>query len=208
MWAAWIGILALHQASVAVAAPTSPTADTGWIDEAPAPPTVRRAGIGVPRAAGSLRLGSVHTYDTKGLDTVAQYASADEAISGSAFVYYPSLADTGLTFLATDATIRRRFGPGTRIAEDRLVAVGGVAEAGRRVIYAGGSDGLRSTAATFIRAGGWIIVLRVRRAGRPRSPPIWTPLAPAWRSAATIRSRPMSSRRTIARLSATPMRRC
>jgi hypothetical protein len=103
----------------------------------------------------------VQAYDTAGLDNVAQYASADDAISGTVFIYYPSLADTGLTFLATDATIKRRFGAGTRIVEDGLVAVGGVAGAGRRVIYASVADGLRSSAATFVRAGGWIIVLRV-----------------------------------------------
>jgi hypothetical protein len=143
------------------AAPQVPEPDSAWIDEASKPPTVRRAGIAVPRTAGSLRIAKVQAYDTAGLDNVAQYASADDAISGSVFIYYPSLADTGLTFLATDATIRRRFGAGTRIAEDRLVPVGGVLEAGRRVIYAGASEGARSTAATFVRAGGWILVLRV-----------------------------------------------
>lgn len=136
-------------------------ADPAWIDEPSGLPMVRRAGIAVPRAAGSLTVTKVQAFDTAGLDNVAQYASADEAISGSVFIYYPSLADTGLSFLATDATIRRRFGTGTRIVEDRLVAVGGVAQAGRRVIYAGASNGTRSTAATFVRAGGWIVKIRV-----------------------------------------------
>jgi hypothetical protein len=143
--------------------PPPPVAESGpaWIDEAPKPAAARRAGISVPRAAGSLRMTKVEAYDTTGLDNVAQYASADDAISGTVFLYYPSLADTGLTFLATDATIRRRFGAATRIADDRRVAVGGVPEAGRRVIYSGASEGARSTAAIFVRAGGWILVLRV-----------------------------------------------
>jgi hypothetical protein len=165
-----LATLLLAITSGAVAAPSITLADesqvdgqlgSAWIDEAPSPPMVRRAGIAVQRVAGSLKLGKVEAYDTAGLDTVAQYASSDGAISGSIFIYYPSLADTGLTFLATDATIRRRFGAATRIDDDRLVPVGGVPEAGRRVTYVGASDGTRSTAATFVRAGGWIIVLRV-----------------------------------------------
>jgi hypothetical protein len=122
---------------------------------------VSRAGIGVPREAGSLKLGRVADLGTAGLDDMADYASTDEAISGTIFIYYPTLADTGLTFLATDATIRRRFGPQTRIADDRLVSIGGIEGAGRRVSYSGASEGRRSTMAMFARAGGWILVLRV-----------------------------------------------
>ncbi|HYI39430.1 MAG TPA: hypothetical protein VE053_03840 [Allosphingosinicella sp.] len=156
-------------ASASAAPSAAPTAapeaaapiDSSWIDKAPEPPVAKRAGISIPRSAGILKLTKVQAYDTAGLDNVAQYASADEAISGTVFIYYPSLADTGLTFLATDETIRRRLGASTHIAEDKLVAVGGVAEAGRRVIYAGASEGTRSTAATIVRAGGWIIKIRV-----------------------------------------------
>jgi hypothetical protein len=103
----------------------------------------------------------VRDYGTEGVDDVAQYASADQALSGTIFIYFPTLPDTGLTFLATDETIRRRFGPATKIADDRLVSVAGVANAGRRIVYSGASDGLRATDAMFIRAGSWILVLRV-----------------------------------------------
>lgn len=154
-------LLLLLACGGAAGATDAPAPAPAWTDEAPGLPTVRRAGIAVAREAGSLKLKEVRDYSTEGLDDVAQYASADEAISGTIFIYFPSLADTGLTFLATDATIRSRFGPTTRIAEDKLVAVGGVAGAGRKIVYAGASDGLRSTTATFVRAGGWIVVLRV-----------------------------------------------
>jgi hypothetical protein len=145
-------------------APQQPAATApqpAWTDHAPDPARVNRAGIAVPREAGSLKMTEVRDYGTEGLDDVAQYASADQAISGTIFIYYPTLADTGLTFLATDETIRRRFGPATRVADDRLVTIGGVARAGRRIIYEGASDGARSTGAIFVRAGDWIMVLRV-----------------------------------------------
>ncbi|MES2291045.1 MAG: hypothetical protein V4530_15040 [Pseudomonadota bacterium] len=119
------------------------------------------AQIELPQQAGLMTLESSKEYGSDGFDNVIQYASPDKQISGTAFVYFPSLPDTGLTFLATDAIIRKRFGEGTRVASDQLVAVGGVANAGRKVVYGGASNGTRSTAAMFVRAGGWIIVLRM-----------------------------------------------
>lgn len=154
--------LCLWPISAAAAPPASSTSPKqAWSQSDGADPQVVRAGISVPRQAGVLKLTTVTDLGHDGIDDVAQYASSDEAISGTIFLYFPTLADTGLTFLATDETIRRRFGGQTRIADDRLVEVGGVASAGRRVIYTGASEGRRATAAMFVRAGGWIIVLRV-----------------------------------------------
>lgn len=119
-----------------------------------------RANVSLPIAPGAMILESAHEFDAGGLDASVQYLTPDKAISGSAFVYFPGLADTGLTFLATDAIIRSRFGPRTQIVDDRLVAVAGVSNAGRRVVYSGASEGRRTTAALFVRVGGWIIVLR------------------------------------------------
>jgi hypothetical protein len=158
--------MAASSASVSAAPLVPPAAPAteriaAWTDAPEGRQRVSRAGIDVPHDAGSLKLTEVADLGTEGLDTVAQYESSDEAISGTAFVYYPTLADTGLTFLATDATIRKRFGPQTKLAEDRLVTIGGVSAAGRRVVYAGASGGRRSTSALFVRAGGWMVVLRV-----------------------------------------------
>jgi hypothetical protein len=119
-----------------------------------------RAGISLPHSPGAMVLESAHEFDEGGLDSSVQYLTLDKAITGSAFVYFPGLADTGLTFLATDAIIRSRFGPGTKIDDDRTVTVAGIARAGRRVVYSGASDGRRATAAIFSRIGGWIVVLR------------------------------------------------
>jgi hypothetical protein len=154
-------ILGAVSAAAAAAPKQKAPPPPAWTDRAPDPAVVNGAGIGVPRQAGSLKMIEVRDLGTEGLDDVAQYASADQAISGTIFIYFPALPDTGLTFLATDETIRRRFGPETKIADDRLVTVAGVPKAGRRIVYSGASDGLRSTAALFIRAGGWILVLRV-----------------------------------------------
>jgi hypothetical protein len=147
-------------ALLAAAPPPAATA-SAWDDRPDALPIVRRAGISVPRTAGPLTLKELGDLGKEGLDNIAQYSSGDEALSGTIFIYFPTLADTGLTFLATDATIRHRFGAETKVADDRLVTVGAVPNAGRRVIYTGASEGRRSTTAMFVRAGGWIVVLRV-----------------------------------------------
>lgn len=123
--------------------------------------TIVPAQIGLPQQAGLMTLESSKEYGPDGFDSVIQYASPDKQINGTVFVYFPSLPDTGLTFLATDAIIRKRFGKGTEIASDQLTSVGGVADAGRKIVYRGASDGTRSTVAMFVRAGNWIIVLRM-----------------------------------------------
>jgi hypothetical protein len=68
-------------AGAQAAEPTQP-AQPAWTDHAPDPALVNRAAIGVPREAGSLKMKEVRDYGHDGIDDVAQYASADEAISG------------------------------------------------------------------------------------------------------------------------------
>src|SRR4051812_6543398 len=83
-------------------APKAPPVVSAWTDFGAARPRVIRAGISVAREEGSVKLTGVSDYGKEGLDNVAQYRSADERISGTIFLYYPTLSDTGLTFLATD----------------------------------------------------------------------------------------------------------
>ena len=123
--------------------------------------TANKAGIIVPLAAGTMHKTALKQWNDDGIDLYAHYESADAAIAGTIFVYAPTLPDIGLTFLATDDTIRRRFGASTHVAKDELVAIAGVKGAGRKVIYEGFDEGRRVSTALFVRAGSWIIVGRV-----------------------------------------------
>lgn len=136
------------------------TAPAPWT-EAGVMATAVKAGIAVPLVAGTLRKTDLKQWGNEGIDLYAQYETADRAIMGTIFVYPPTLPDIGLTFLATDEAIRRRFGPATHIAEDTLVSIAGVPGAGRRIIYEGVDTGSRVSTALFVRAGSWVVVGRV-----------------------------------------------
>ena len=103
--------------------------------------TANKAGIIVPLAPGTMHKTALKQWNDDGIDLYAHYESADAAIAGTIFVYAPTLPDIGLTFLATDDTIRRRFGASTHVAKDELVAIAGVKGAGRKVIYEGVDEG-------------------------------------------------------------------
>lgn len=125
--------------------------------------TAVKSGIAVPLSAGTLQKSDLRQYDADGADLYAQYLTPDRRVFGTIFLYAPTLADTGLTFLATDEVIRRRWGSATRIATDELVPIAGVKAAGRRVVYEGANDGKKQLVSTavFVRAGSWIVVGRV-----------------------------------------------
>lgn len=115
--------------------------------------------IDVPKWAGSMSRLEVRDLGSDGVDLVAQYASADEQIFGTIFIYKPTLPHSGLTFLATDEAIRRRLD--AKIIDDQPIAIGGVATAGRRVIYSSSDVRLGSSGLIIVRASGWMLKLRV-----------------------------------------------
>ncbi|MFA6113924.1 MAG: hypothetical protein WC729_08020 [Sphingomonas sp.] len=128
--------------------------------------TVTAGGIGIPAVAGALSLSQTGeaSLKGKGVDNVAQYESDDHEIQGTIYVFYPRYADTALATWATDRAIRERFGPNVTLAADSVVTVGGVPHAGVRRIYQKGeltAGKPLTTAAGFVRAGSWIIAVRV-----------------------------------------------
>lgn len=128
--------------------------------------TATTSGIGIPVRAGALSLSQTGeaSLKGKGLDNVAQYESEDHEIKGTIYVFYPAYADTALATWATDRAIRERFGPNVTLAADSIVAVGGIPHAGVRRIYNRAQLTIGkplTTAAGFVRAGSWIVALRV-----------------------------------------------
>lgn len=154
--------------SVAFARPAVAQLDPGagaWKLEGPFA-TVTAGGIGLPAQAGVLSLSQTGeaSLKGKGLDNVAQYDSDDHEIQGTIYVFYPSYADTALATWATDRAIRDRFGPAVTLGSDSVVTVAGVPHAGVRRIYQKGeltAGKPLTTAAGFVRAGSWIVALRV-----------------------------------------------
>ena len=131
--------------------------------------TAKSSGISVPLKAGSLTNFALRDANGDGADVAAQYDTPDGKILGTIFLYAPTYPDPGLTFLATDESIRRRFGSTAQKIEDELVPVSGVPNAGRKVVYtgiadrklSGDPDGRIYSAAAFVRAGPWMVKVRV-----------------------------------------------
>lgn len=128
--------------------------------------TVTTAAIGVPVRAGPLSLTNTAEASEKGkgLDNVAQFASEDSAVQGTVYVFFSSYADTALSTWATDRAVHQRYGPNVTLTDDRVVAVAGVPSAATRRIYEKAylqPGAALVTAAGFVRAGSWLMGLRV-----------------------------------------------
>lgn len=131
--------------------------------------TAKPSSIGVPLKAATLTNYALTDRNDDATDVAAQYESPDGKIRGTIFLYAPTRPDPALAFIATDDAIMRRFGPTARKVSDEIVAVGGVASAGRRAVYtgitdpklSGDPDGRIYSAAAFVRAGEWLMKLRV-----------------------------------------------
>lgn len=159
-------LLALAMAAAAPAAevPKTPYTIDGatWTDVGNALPHPRLANIGIPRAAGGQTLRELGEFsDGSGLDNVAQYQSADGEVFATVYIYMPTLPDAGLAAIATDEIIRARFGPQTRRSEDAVVDAGKRKGVARWLVYDGASDGKSASVAAFVRAGRWLVKLRV-----------------------------------------------
>lgn len=161
-WA--IGLSAALCASVASAAPTI---DKAWTSDGRTA-TAKAVEIGLPLQAGTFEGRALRDLGTAGADLIAQYETHDTKVIGTIFLYAASRPDIGLTFLATDQTIRARLRPDVTVVEDQLIPINGVANAGRRVVYEGKADakltgdfdGRVYSTATLFRAADWIVVVR------------------------------------------------
>ncbi|HEV2815980.1 MAG TPA: hypothetical protein VGW40_01965 [Allosphingosinicella sp.] len=126
-----------------------------------------RIGFTAARISLALRAGAVEfrrtaefSHQGEGLDSALQYWSDDRQVFATVYVYYPGLAHAGLTAFATDNAIQVQSGRNLRTLRSRLVAAGGREGMAIRADYAGFRDGMASSAA-FIKAGRWIVKLRV-----------------------------------------------
>ncbi|MEP7006763.1 MAG: hypothetical protein ABI810_12330 [Sphingomonas bacterium] len=128
--------------------------------------TVTDSGIGIPAQAGviSLTRTGEASLKGKGVDNVAQYESEDRKVFATIYIFYAAYADTALATWATDRTIRKRFGPNLVLVSDTVAAAGGAPGVATRRIYdkAELEPGKPlATAAGFVRAGSWMVALRV-----------------------------------------------
>lgn len=104
----------------------------------------------------------------QGLDNAIQYRSADNEVFATVYVYLPPLAHAGLSAFATDQGLNQ-ISPGTlRTTATRVVDAGGSAGAAIRIDYRGYRGNLASSAA-FIKAGRWIVKVRVSGPDRRRA---------------------------------------
>ncbi|HEX8513428.1 MAG TPA: hypothetical protein VF688_10025 [Allosphingosinicella sp.] len=123
----------------------------------------RPAQLSVPRSAAGVEYFETSEFSRKGegLDTAIKYRSADQKIFATLYVYYPSFAHTGVQAIATDQAIRG----GTRSPGIRALGTG-VAPAGGKPGVAVTADydnylGENYTKAAFLKAGRWMLKLRV-----------------------------------------------
>jgi hypothetical protein len=121
------------------------------------------AGISVPTQIGALRLTrSVEaSREGQGLDNALLYASADEQVFATVYIYAPALADASLTAFMTDNAIHLQSGSELRTLSSGIVAAGGRDGVAFRADYAGFRQNRLASSAAFMRVGRWIVKLRV-----------------------------------------------
>ncbi|HEX8061957.1 MAG TPA: hypothetical protein VF535_01960, partial [Allosphingosinicella sp.] len=121
------------------------------------------AQLSAPRRAAGVEYfeSTEFSHKGEGLDTAIKYRSADQKIFATLYVYYPSFAHTGVQAIATDQAIRGGTrSPGIRPLGTGLAAAGGkpgVAVTADYDHYLGENH----TKAAFIKAGRWMLKLRV-----------------------------------------------
>lgn len=123
--------------------------------------TLAAARISLPRQAGPVRITEIgeSSRPGEGLDNMVQYRSADGAVFATAFLYFPGLPHAGLQAFASEEAIRAGGGPVT-FGEPRTMPAGGIPGAAILRDYSHYRGSLASSAA-FIKAGRWIVGLRV-----------------------------------------------
>lgn len=123
--------------------------------------SVPAAGLSFPIRAGSLALTETGeaSHKGEGLDNMAQYRTADDAVFGTVYVYYPGLPHAGLAAVATDAAMRGNS-PSVTGGAVHVTAASGRQETALLAEYSGYRNGLASTAAS-LKAGRWLIGMRV-----------------------------------------------
>jgi hypothetical protein len=123
----------------------------------------RPAQLSVPRRAGGVEYFETTEFSHKGegVDNAIKYRSADQKVFATLYVYYPSIAHTGVQAIATDQAIRGS----ARSPNIRSLGTGIASAAGMRgVAVTADYDhylGEHHTKSAFIKAGRWMLKLRV-----------------------------------------------
>jgi len=157
-------LFALPAASLG-AAPQSQTRASSAFSRSGDRVTFTAARISFPAAAGAVRLEetSEFSHEGQGVDNGLQYVSPDRQIFATVYIYYPGLSHAGLTAFMTDLAIAQQSSNLVRRGS-RIVGAGGRDGVAIRSDYAGFRDGMASSAA-FMKAGRWIVKLRVSGPG-------------------------------------------
>ncbi|HEY0313705.1 MAG TPA: hypothetical protein VGC56_14580 [Allosphingosinicella sp.] len=124
---------------------------------------VPAAGISFPAKAATISLTETGEASRKGdgVDNLAQYKSADQAVFATLFVYLPAYSDAALASFELDKVIRQHLGPGPQLASSGVVPVGGVAAGAIRRVYVDAAGGKLATSFAVTKIGHWIAVVRV-----------------------------------------------
>lgn len=125
--------------------------------------TFTLAGIRLPTRIGVLRLTrSVEaSHEGRALDNALIFASADEEVFATVYIYAPALPDAALTAFMTDHAIKLQSGAELRTLRSGVVAAGGREGVAIRNDYAGYRPQRLASSAAFMRAGRWIIKFRI-----------------------------------------------
>jgi hypothetical protein len=120
------------------------------------------AHISVPLSPGVTTYYETREFSHKGtgLDTAAEFKSPDGAVFATVYAYVPTLADPGLAALTTYVAITLNYGGPVERGPDEVRAAAGRPGAALETRYAHYRGDLASRAA-FLRAGRWLIKIRV-----------------------------------------------
>lgn len=125
--------------------------------------TFTAARISFPRRVGAVSLNRSIAFGQRniGLDNGLIYGSDDRALIASVYVYLPGLAHDGLTAVASEHFMRIQSGAAFRLLGSRVTAAGGREGVAIRADYAGFRDASEASSAAFVKAGRWIVKLRI-----------------------------------------------
>ncbi|HEX9963881.1 MAG TPA: hypothetical protein VGB04_02745 [Allosphingosinicella sp.] len=120
------------------------------------------AKISAPRRLGTAEHFEATEFSHKGegVDAVLKYRTPDRDILATLYVYYPSIAHTGIQAIATDQAIRSNGTPPAEPAGTATTGAGGIAGAAQTADY-NGYLGKHFSKAAFIKAGRWMVKVRV-----------------------------------------------
>jgi hypothetical protein len=153
----------LVAAPAGAAAQTRPTGAEYWTETGERM-TLTAARIGFPKRAGAalFRRSVAFGERSEGMNNALFYASADEEVIATAYIYYPGLPHAGLAAIGTDYAMRARSGGGLRLLARRVAAGGGGREGvAIRDDFAGLGDEREASSAAFVKVGRWLVKLRV-----------------------------------------------